>query len=141
MSRYTASSLRSPAHIPPDKSRYAEWISPDSLCFLQPNELQQGECITDRCNEHSLIGPKELAPNSNNPLREGKGRLHEGGTRVPCMVAWPGVVKPGSRAVELISSADLLLPAWRSGTIDEFPARTNARVPRSNLAFREGRTR
>ena len=57
-------------------------------------------------NEHSRIGPKELPPTNNDPLSEGKGRLHEGGTRVPCMVAWPGVVKPGSKSVEVISSVD-----------------------------------
>ena len=32
----------------------------------------------------------------NAPLRSGKGSLYEGGTRVPFIVRWPGVVKPGS---------------------------------------------
>ncbi|MES2696179.1 MAG: sulfatase [Verrucomicrobiota bacterium] len=32
----------------------------------------------------------------NAPLRSGKGSLYEGGTRVPFVVRWPGVVKPGS---------------------------------------------
>ncbi len=32
----------------------------------------------------------------NAPLRSGKGSLYEGGTRVPLVVRWPGVVKPGS---------------------------------------------
>lgn len=32
----------------------------------------------------------------NSPLRSGKGSLYEGGIRVPFMVRWPGVVKPGS---------------------------------------------
>ncbi len=57
-------------------------------------------------NIHSRIGPKELPPTNNEPLSEGKGRLHEGGTRVPAMVAWPGVVKPGSKSAEVISSVD-----------------------------------
>lgn len=34
-------------------------------------------------------------PASNAPLRDGKGTLYEGGTRVPAFVNWPGVVKPG----------------------------------------------
>jgi arylsulfatase A-like enzyme len=32
----------------------------------------------------------------NTPLRSGKGSLYEGGTRVPFIARWPGVVKPGT---------------------------------------------
>lgn len=34
--------------------------------------------------------------NSTAGLRERKGSLHEGGLRVPCIIRWPGKVKPGS---------------------------------------------
>jgi arylsulfatase A-like enzyme len=33
----------------------------------------------------------------NAPLRSGKGSLYEGGTRVPFIVRWPGVVQPGTQ--------------------------------------------
>jgi arylsulfatase A-like enzyme len=47
-----------------------------------------------------------LGPTNNEPLRGGKAMIYEGGSRVPMIVAWPGVVKPGSRCSEVISSVD-----------------------------------
>lgn len=35
-----------------------------------------------------------FAPTINSPLREGKGYLYEGGVRVPCILKYPGKVKP-----------------------------------------------
>ncbi len=40
------------------------------------------------------------------PLRSGKGSLYEGGIRVPAMVRWPGVTKPGSVSETPISTID-----------------------------------
>ncbi|UCG49767.1 MAG: sulfatase, partial [Phycisphaerales bacterium] len=45
-------------------------------------------------------------PTNNHPLRGGKGTIYEGGTREPCIVVWPGVVRPSSRCSEIISSVD-----------------------------------
>ena len=42
----------------------------------------------------------------NGPLRLGKGFLYEGGIREPCIVRWPGVVKPESVCREPITSDD-----------------------------------
>ncbi len=58
-------------------------------------------------NVHSLTGPDQLPATNNAPLRAGKGRLYEGGIRVPLIVRWPGAVKPGSRSDEIVSSIDL----------------------------------
>ncbi|MDF7822596.1 sulfatase [Pontiellaceae bacterium B12227] len=43
---------------------------------------------------------------SNFPLRGGKATMFEGGVRVPTVIVWPGVTKPGSRSDEVIQSAD-----------------------------------
>jgi arylsulfatase A-like enzyme len=45
-------------------------------------------------------------PTSNAPLRGGKATLFEGGTRVPCVVAWPGLAPAGSRSAAIIQSED-----------------------------------
>ena len=46
-------------------------------------------------------------PTNNAPLREGKGRIYEGGQRVPLMVRWPGRVKSGSTSDEVVAAIDL----------------------------------
>jgi len=57
-------------------------------------------------NTHSRIGPEGLPPTNNAPLRGGKATIYEGGTREPMIVCWPGVVRPGSRCSEVVSSVD-----------------------------------
>jgi arylsulfatase A-like enzyme len=42
------------------------------------------------------------------PFRGGKYSLFEGGTRVPFIIRWPGVVKPGTTSDALVSQVDLL---------------------------------
>lgn len=54
------------------------------------------------CNGNGQIIP----PTSNAPLRDGKSHLYEGGIRVPLIVKWPGVVKPGSTTDEIVTSID-----------------------------------
>jgi arylsulfatase A-like enzyme len=57
-------------------------------------------------NTHSRIGPDELAPTNNYPLRGGKATIYEGGTREPLIIRWPGVVKQSRRCSEVVSSID-----------------------------------
>jgi arylsulfatase len=35
---------------------------------------------------------------ANGPLREGKGKLYEGGIRIPLIARWPGRIKPGTQS-------------------------------------------
>jgi arylsulfatase A-like enzyme len=48
----------------------------------------------------------DVPPTSNAPLRGGKASIYEGGTRVPCLIAWPGVVKAGQTSDAMIQSVD-----------------------------------
>jgi arylsulfatase A-like enzyme len=44
---------------------------------------------------------------SNDPLRGGKGMIFDGGIRVPLIVKWPGVVKPGTTTGALDECMDI----------------------------------
>ena len=46
-------------------------------------------------------------PTNNKPLRSGKGYPYEGGIRVPWIVRWPGVTKPGSVSAVPVTSVDI----------------------------------
>ena len=48
----------------------------------------------------------KLPITSNSPLRACKGTLYEGGVREPCIVSFPGVVKPGTQSEQILSSID-----------------------------------
>jgi arylsulfatase A-like enzyme len=48
----------------------------------------------------------KIPATSNLPLKSGKAALYEGGTRVPCMVVWPGQIKPGATSEALLQSVD-----------------------------------
>ncbi len=47
-----------------------------------------------------------LGPTRNDPLRAGKGHPYEGGIRVPGIVRWPAVVKPGATCDVPVISMD-----------------------------------
>ncbi len=66
---------------------------------------------------------------SNLPLRLGKGHVYEGGIRVPTVVRWPRVTKPGSRSAEPVVSYDY------AATLAEA-----AGVPREKLPRMDGRS-
>jgi arylsulfatase A-like enzyme len=62
-----------------------------------------GVVKTDKKADHLY---KNVPITSNAPLREGKGSIYEGGSRVPTIVSWPGEIKPGSFTDALFSSVD-----------------------------------
>ena len=46
-------------------------------------------------------------PTMNTPLRDGKGTLYEGGTRVPMMWSWAGKIAPGSITPTVVGPIDV----------------------------------
>ena len=62
---------------------------------------------TDREGKNlGALAPEGRTPTNNAPLRSGKGSMYEGGIRVPMLVSWPGVVKPGTISHEVVSAVD-----------------------------------
>lgn len=65
------------------------------------------------------------------PLREGKGTAWEGGTRVPCLMRWPGQLAAGTTSGDMLMTIDLLptfaklinakLPAHKIDGLDVWP--------------------
>ncbi len=65
-----------------------------------------------RLTDHTLVifasdNGGRVPTTSNLPLRVGKGSCYEGGTRVPLIVFWPGVTKPGTVCDTPVISMDL----------------------------------
>lgn len=57
-------------------------------------------------SDNGGLSSAEGSPTCNAPLAEGKGWTHDGGVREPLIVRWPGVVKPGSKIAEPVTSPD-----------------------------------
>lgn len=56
-------------------------------------------------NWRKWAGPQP--PTMNTPLRDGKGTLYEGGTRVPLMWAWAGKIAPDSTSEAVVGPIDV----------------------------------
>ncbi len=62
-------------------------------------------------NMQDVLGPRHggaIAWGSSGPLREGKGSTYEGGSRVPCIVRWPGNVPAGRTSDAIFSTLDFM---------------------------------
>jgi len=46
-------------------------------------------------------------PTKNTPLRDGKGTLYEGGTRVPLMWSWAGKIEPATTSAAVVGAIDV----------------------------------
>lgn len=89
--------------------------------------------------------PSGPLPGNNKPLRGEKGQLYEGGIRVPCVLSWPSVVKPGkyNHPVHICDWMPTLcgLAGWKAETnlkwdgADVWPALMGQSEPPARLLY------
>lgn len=72
---------------------------------LEENDLVENTMIIFTSDNGGAV---HFDATDNAPLRKGKGYPYEGGIRVPLLISWPGVIKPGSTSHEPVSSIDFL---------------------------------
>lgn len=97
------------------------------IVFLSDN----GGNMYDGVSETAADGSRYVtAPTSNAPLRGGKATMFEGGIRVPCVVVWPGVTKPGTRSEAMVQSTDFYPTLLNALNI---PIPKNHKVDGSNI--------
>lgn len=103
------------AGLDPVEARYATLLEGmdkslgDLIDFLKRHHAEKNTVIIFMSDNGGLsyVPPRGGEAHTQNlPLRAGKGSVYEGGIRVPMLVKWPGVVKPGSVAAQYVVIED-----------------------------------
>lgn len=82
----------------------------DLMDFLAASGLAENTVILFLSDNGglSLAPPMSGSAHSQNlPLRAGKGSLYEGGIRIPMLLRWPGVTRPGSQTTRPVMPEDI----------------------------------
>ncbi|HOX04530.1 MAG TPA: sulfatase-like hydrolase/transferase [Candidatus Paceibacterota bacterium] len=99
-------SLRLPAHwpdLPGMREQLADYCA-------EVNRLDRSVgAVLDALRQRGLLDRTLVVFIGDNgaALPHGKGSLYDPGSNVPCLIRWPGVVKPGLESRALISAEDL----------------------------------
>jgi arylsulfatase A len=81
---------------------------------LRKEKLDDNTLVIFASDNGAFLGVADIRP-----LRLGKGFLYEGGIRVPLIVRWPGVVKPGTLCNTPVISTDFFPTILRAAKIPQ----------------------
>ena len=83
-----------------------DWSVGEILAALKRNGLEQNTWVVFTSDNGPWLNYGNHA-GSAYPLREGKGTCWEGGTRVPCVMRWPGKIPAGTECNQMLMTIDL----------------------------------
>jgi len=83
---------------------------------------KSGNTIVIFTSDNGGLATAEGSPTCNAPLAEGKGWMYEGGSREPLLIRWPGVIAPGSRTGEPVTSPDFYPTLLEAAGLAPMPA-------------------
>ena len=84
-----------------------DWSVGEVLRTLAKNGLERDTLVIFTSDNGPWLS-YGLHAGSAGPLREGKGTAWEGGTRVPCLMRWPGHIPAGATNNDYLMTIDLL---------------------------------
>ena len=83
-----------------------DWSVGEILAALQRNGLAENTWVIFTSDNGPWLCYGDHG-GSAGPLREGKGTNWEGGTRVPCIMRWPGRIPAGTDTADMLMTIDL----------------------------------
>lgn len=83
-----------------------DWSVGEVMKALQKNGLEKNTLIIFASDNGPWLNYGDHA-GSAFPLREGKGTSWEGGTRVPCIMRWPGKIPAGTESQSMLMTIDI----------------------------------
>jgi arylsulfatase A len=98
---------KSGAGIHGDVIQEIDWSVGEVLAALDRNGIAENTWIIFTSDNGPWLSYGEHA-GSSGPFREGKGTSWEGGTRVPCLMRWPGKIPAGTTCETMLSTIDIL---------------------------------
>lgn len=79
-------------------------------------------------SDNGGLATAEGSPTCNAPLAEGKGWMYEGGTREPLLIAWPGVIEPGSTCTTPVTTTDFYPTFLEMAGVNPKPRRADGEI-------------